>query len=171
MMRKTLVATLVFFSTLVVSLAAYANSNNIVASLDKESITVESLATYVEDVAGVKYKAWLRDKEGQRKLVDFYINRKLLLDYARQTVSKKDTIVTNHNARSVDADVMYLSTLLKVEVQDKVNVSAEDVDLYMKKNKIESEKQARQEIESDLKNKLMGALVDKVRTGHEIKYF
>ena len=171
MMRKTLVATLVFFSTLVVSLAAYANSNNIVASLDKESITVESLATYVEDVAGVKYKSWLRDKEGQRKLVDFYINRKLLLDYARQTVSKKDTIVTNHNARSVDEDVMYLSTLLKVEVQDKVNVSAEDVDLYMKKNKIESEKQARQEIESDLKNKLMGALVDKVRTGHEIKYF
>ena len=171
MMRKTRVATLVFFSTLVVSLAAYANSNNIVASLDKESITVESLATYVEDVAGVKYKSWLRDKEGQRKLVDFYINRKLLLDYARQTVSKKDTIVTNHNARSVDADVMYLSTLLKVEVQDKVNVSAEDVDLYMKKNKIESEKQARQEIESDLKNKLMGALVDKVRTGHEIKYF
>jgi hypothetical protein len=66
---------------------------------------------------------------------------------------------------------MYLSTLLKIEVQDKVNVSTEEVDLYMKKNNVDSEKQARQEVESDLKNKLMGALVEKVRAGHEIKYF
>jgi len=41
----------------------------------------------------------------------------------------------------------------------------------MKKNQIDSEKQARQEIESELKNKLMVALVENVRTGHEIKYF
>ena len=171
MIRKTLVATLVLFFLLIVSLEAYANSNIIVASLDEESITAETLATYVEDVAGVKYKSWLRDKEGQRKLADFFINRRLLLEYARQTLSKKDTIVSNHNVRSVDEDVMYLSSLLKIEVQDKANVSAEEVNVYMKKNKIDSEKQARQEIESDLKNKLMGALVEKVRTGHEIKYF
>jgi hypothetical protein len=171
MTKKTLGAALALFSFFMFSMAAYAYSEDVVASLDDEKITVAALATYVDDVAGVKYKSWLHDKEGQRKLADFFINRRLLLEYARQTVSKKDTVVTNHNARSVDEDVMYLSTLLKIEVQDKVNVSAEEVDLYMKKNNIDSEKQARQEVESDLKKTLMGALVEKVRAGHEIKYF
>ena len=170
MMKRTLGATLLL-STFIFSVAAYSYNEDIVASLDDKNITVEALASYVEDVAGDKYEPWLRDKDGLRKLADFYINRTLLLEYARKTVNKKDAIVTNHNARSVDEDVMYLTTLLKFEVQDKVNVSAEDVDSYMKKNKIVSEKQARQEIESGLKNKLMGALVENVRAGHEIKYF
>ena len=171
MMKKTLGVMLVLLTTFIFSAVAYSYNDEIVASLDDENISVETLATYVEDVAGDKYESWLRDKEGLRKLADFYINRTLLLEYARKTVNKKDAIVTNHNARSVDEDVMYLTTLLKIEVQDKVNVSTEAVDAYMKKNKIVSEKQARQEIESGLKNKLMGALVENVRAGHEIKYF
>ena len=171
MMKKTLGVMLVLLTTFIFSAVSYSYNDEIVASLDDENISVETLATYVEDVAGDKYESWLRDKEGLRKLADFYINRTLLLEYARKTVNKKDAIVTNHNARSVDEDVMYLTTLLKFEVQDKVNVSAEAVDVYMEKNQIDSEKQARQEIESDLKNKLMGALVENVRAGHEIKYF
>ena len=171
MMKKTLGVMLVLLTTFIFSAGAYSSDEEIVASLDDENISVETLATYVQDVAGDKYEPWLRDKDGLRKLADFYINRTLLLEYARKTVNKKDAIVTNHNARSVDEDVMYLTTLLKIEVQDKVNVSAEAVDVYMKKNKIVSEKQARQEIESDLKSKLMGALVENVRAGHEIKYF
>ena len=171
MIKKTLGVMLVLLTTIIFSAVAYSSNEEIVASLDDEDISVEMLATYVEDVAGDKYESWLRDKEGLRKLADFYINRTLLLEYARKTVNKKDTIVTNHNARSVDEDVIYLTTLLKVEVQDKVNVSPEDVDAYMKKNQIDSEKQARQEIESELKNKLMVALVENIRTGHEIKYF
>ena len=171
MIKKTLGLMLILLMTFIFSAVVYSSNEEIVASLDDEDISVETLATYVQDVAGDKYESLLRDKEGLRKLADFYINRTLLLEYARKTVNKKDAIVTNHNARSVDEDVMYLTTLLKLEVQDKVNVSAEAVDVYMKKNKIVSEKQARQEIESDLKNKLMGALVENVRAGHEIKYF
>ena len=171
MIKKTLGVMLVLLTTFIFSAVAYSSNEEIVASLDDENISVETLATYVEDVAGDKYESWLRDKDGLRKLADFYINRTLLLEYARKTVNKKDAIVTNHNARSVDEDVMYLTTLLKFEVQDKVNVSAEAVDVYMEKNQIDSKKQARQEIESDLKNKLMGALVENVRAGHEIKYF
>src|SRR5210317_586087 len=171
MMKNTLGVMLVLLTTMIFSTVVYSSNEEVVASLDDEKISVEMLATYVQDVAGDKYESWLRDKEGLRKLADFYINRTLLLEYARNTVNKKDAIVTNHNARSVDEDVMYLTTLLKVEVQDKVNVSPEDVDAYMKKNQIDSEKQARQEIESELKNKLMVALVENVRTGHEIKYF
>ena len=170
MMKKTLGAMLLL-STFIFSVAAYSYNEDIVASLDDENITVEALATYVEDVAGDKYEPWLRNKEGLQKLADFYINRTLLLEYARKTVNKNDTIVTNHNARSVDEDVMYLTTLLKIEVQDKAYVSDEEVAAYMKKNNVASEKQARQKIESDLKNELMVALVAKVRDGHEIKYF
>jgi hypothetical protein len=171
MMKKTLGAMLLLLSTFIFSVAAYSYNEDIVASLDDENITVEALATYVEDVAGDKYEPWLRNKEGLQKLADFYINRTLLLEYARKTVNKNDTIVTNHNARSVDEDVMYLTTLLKIEVQDKAYVSDEEVVAYMKKNNVASEKQARQKIESDLKNELMVALVAKVRDGHEIKYF
>ncbi len=170
MMKKALTATLVLLSIFIFSLATYAYSENVVASLDNENITVEILATYVEDVAGNNYRPWLNNKEGLRKLADFYINRTLLLEYARKTVAKNDTIVTNHNARSVDEDVMYLTTLLKIEVQDKVHVTEEEVSAYMKKN-MASEKQARQEIESERKNQLMGALVEKVRIGHDVKYF
>jgi hypothetical protein len=171
MMKKTLGVMLVLLTTFIFSAVSYSFSEDIVASLDDESITVEALATYVEDVAGDKYEPWLRNKEGLRKLADFYINRTLLLEYAKKTVNKNDTIVTNHNARSVDEDVMYLTTLLKIEVQDKVYVTEEGVRDYMKKNKIASEKKASQEIESKLKNELMGALVEKVRAGHDIKYF
>ncbi len=113
----------------------------------------------------------MRDAEGLRKLADFYINRTLLLEYARKTVAKNDTIVTNHNVRSVDEDVMYLTTLLKIEVQDKVHVTEEEVSAYMKKNKMASGTMARQEMESEQKNELMGTLVEKVRAGHEVKYF
>lgn len=171
MIKKTLIATLIFFSIFTVSIAVYAYNEVVVASLDDQNITVETLANYVEDVAGEKYEPWLRDKKGLRKLADFYINRTLMLEYAKQTVNKNDTIVTNHNARSVDEDVMYLTTLLKIEVHDKVYVSDENLDAYMKKNSIASDKQARQEMESDLKKELMGTLVEKVRVGHDIKYF
>jgi hypothetical protein len=171
MIKKMLGVMLVLLTTFIFSAGAYSYNDEIVASLDDENISVEMLATYVEDVAGDKYESWLRDKDGLRKLADFYINRTLLLEYAKKTVNKKDTIVTKHNARSVDEDVMYLTSLLKIEVQDKANISAEEVDSYMEKNKMVSEKQARQEIESELKNKLMGALVENVRAGHEIKYF
>ena len=171
MMKNALTATLVLLSIFIFSLATQAYSENIVASLDDEKITVEILATYVEDVAGNNYKQWLNNQEGLRKLADFYINRTLLLEYARKTVAKNDTIVTNHNARSVDEDVMYLTALLKIEVQDKVHITEEEIRAYMKKNKIASEKQARQEIESERKNQLMDVLVEKVRAGHEVKYF
>ena len=171
MLNKVLSTTLVLVSTFIFAAAANAYSENIVASLDNENVTVELLTTYVEEVAGKNYESWLRDAEGLRKLADFYINRTLLLEYARQTVNKNDTIVTNHNARSVDEDVMYLTTLLKVEVQDKVQVSEAELLAYMEKSKVASEEQARQELESELKKELMEVLVEKVRAGHEIKYF
>lgn len=48
--------------------------------------------------------------------------------------------MTNHNARSVEEDAMYLTTLLKIEVQDKVQVSEDEVLAHMKKSKVASEK-------------------------------
>lgn len=171
MKNKALVATLALFTTLFFSAVGYAYSENIVASLDDKSVTVEILTTYVEEVAGSTYQPWLGDKEGLRKLADFYINRTLLLEYAKKTVENDDTIVKNHNARSVDKDVMYLTSLLKTEVQDQVHVTEDDVHAYMTKKQIMSDKQARQELESERKNELMGVLVEKVREGHEIVFY
>jgi hypothetical protein len=171
MLKKVLTATLILLSILSFSVATFAYSESVVASLDSENITVETLNDYVKDVAGKKYETLLNDKEGLRKLADFYINRSLLLEHARKSVKKNDTVVTNHNVRSVDADVMYLTALLKIEVQDKVNISKENVLAYMKKSGTVSEKKARQELESVSKNRLMDDLIEQVRIGHKIQYF
>ena len=171
MINKVITATLIILATCIFTVTAYADNKDSVARLDDKHITVEALTAYVKNVAGSNYKAWLRNKEGLRKLADAFINRTLLLEYAKQTVDKKNTIVRNHKARSVDNDVMYLTSLLKNEIQDKVVVSKEDVLAYMERNQITSEKQARQEIESTQKNELMAVLVKKVRNGHEISFF
>jgi len=171
MIKKLLVAALVFLSALTCIVAASASSKDVVASLDDQSITVETLTAYVNEVAGSKYESLLMDKDGLQKLADFFINRTLLLEYAKKTVKSNDMLVVNHNARSVDEDVMYLTTLLKTEVQDKVFVAQEDISEYMIQNKVESEQQALQEIESLQKTELMSRLVARVRAGHEIKYF
>ena len=170
MMKKTITAALVLLATFTFSVTAYGDNENIVASLDDENITVETLTAYVKNVAGSNYKSWLRDKEGLRKLADAFINRTLLLEHAKQTVDKKNTVITNHNARSMDADVMYLTSLLKSEIQDKVIVTEKEVLAYMVKKHITSEKQAKQEIESLQKNELLAVLVEKVRNGHEISF-
>ena len=171
MWNKALIATLALFVLLFFSAVGYAYSENTVASLDGTSVTVENLTTYVEKVAGNNYQAWLGDKPGRRKLADFYINRTLLLAYAKKQVKNDDAIVTNHKTRSVDKDVMLLTALLKTEVQDRVSVSDAEVTGYMKEKKMDSVKLARQELESDQKNKLMGVLIEKVRTGHEIVFY
>lgn len=171
MVNKVFIALLIVFVTVSFAVATYAYSETVVASIDNKNVTVESLTGYVEDVAGRNYESWLRDKEGLRKLADFYINRTLLLEHARKTVDKKNTIVNNHSVRSVDADVMLLSSLLKREVQDKVQVTQGEIRAYMKKNSVISENNARQALESEQKNRLMEALVKKVRTGHNIRYY
>ena len=112
MWNKVQIATLAMFIVVFFSAAAFAYSENIVASLDGESVTVENLTTYVEKVAGNNYSAWLGDKIGLRKLADFYINRTLLLEHAKQQVKNDDSIVANHKMRSVDKDVMLLTALL-----------------------------------------------------------
>lgn len=171
MMKTTLSAALVLLTALTFSLSAYANSEKVIASLDDENVTLQTLTNYVETVAGNNYKPWLRDKDGLRKLSDFFINRTLLLEYARQTVAQDNTIVTNHSARRVDADAMYLSSLLQREIQDKVHITQEDLRTYMQGKESSSEKLATQEMESNQKTALMDALVDKLRAGHDIKYF
>ncbi len=171
MTKKTLVATVILLFSFIISVAVYASNTKVIANLDDKNVTKEILTSYVKDVAGKDYEPWLHDKEGLRKLADFYINRTLLLEYARKSVDKKNTIVTNHNARSMDADVMLLSSLLQSEVQDQVQVTEDEVRAYMKQNSIDSEKEARQKLESGLKNRLMTALIAKVRVGHSIQYF
>ena len=66
---------------------------------------------------------------------------------------------------------MYLTALLKAEVQDQVNIPEQDVLAYMTEKQIASDKQARQELESEQKNELMGLLIEKVRKGHKIIYY
>ena len=171
-MNKTAVAAIqALLITFFFTLSASAYSENIVASLDDKNVTVEMLTTYVEDVAGQDYQNWLGDKDGLRKLADFYINRTLLLEYAKKQVKEDDTLVKNHTGRSVDNDVMLLTSLLKTEVQDKVDIAEDQVHAYMTKNQIMSDKQARQELETEQKNELMGQLIEKVRVGHQIIYY
>ncbi|WP_298037585.1 hypothetical protein [uncultured Desulfuromonas sp.] len=171
MKGKILNAAAVLAAAILIVSTGHAFSDGVVASLDGEKITVATLSDYVSEVAGDKYAPLLNDGEGLRTLADFYINRALLLDYARQTVDREDVMVRNHNARSVDESAMVLTALLKSEVQGRVRVSAEEVEGYMKTKRVASEKVAERELASLRKAELMTALIAKVRMGHDIRSF
>ncbi|NIQ94683.1 MAG: hypothetical protein GWN87_11045 [Desulfuromonadales bacterium] len=146
-------------------------SQNLVASLDDQEITKKDLAKYVEDVAGSSYESLLSNNDGLRKLADFYINRVLLLDYAKQQVEKDDSLITNHDARRVSTETMYLTALLKTEVHEKAQISQKAIEDYLKENQQFTFEQAQQKLESERKQKLMEELIDTVRSGHSIRYF
>ena len=171
MMKKAILATSLILTVIFFSVAGYAYSKDPIASLDGQPVTKVTLANYVNDVAGSSYEPWLNDAQGLRKLADFYINRTLLLAYARQQVEKDDTIVNNHSGRSVDEDTMYLTALLKTEVQEKATVGEDTIEAYLKEKQNISYTQAKIELESEKKRTLMEQLVNQVRSGHEIKYF
>ena len=171
MKKSILLITALALMVLQFSTTSYSYSKDPVASLDGKEITKTILATYVNEVAGSGYEPWLNNDDGLRKLADYYINRVLLLDYAKQQIKKKDRLVTNHNARSVNADTMYLTSLLKTEVHEKAVISDESIESYLQNNQNSSLKQARLKLESERKKELLEQLVNKVRSDHEIHYF
>jgi hypothetical protein len=171
MKKKAILAVGLILTAIFFSVGSYADSKDPVASLDGQPVTKVTLKNYVDNVAGSSYEPWLTDVQGLRKLADFYINRTLLLAYARQQVEKDATIVNNHSGRSVDEDIMYLTALLKTEVQEKATVTEDTIEAYLKEKQSISYRQAKTELESEKKRVLMEQLVNKVRSGHEIKYF
>lgn len=171
MKKKSILAVGLILTAIFFSVASYSYSKGPVAGLDGQPVTKATLENYVNDVAGDSYAPWLTDDQGLRKLADFYINRTLLLAYARQQVEKDAAILNNHNGRSVDEDTMYLTALLKTEVQDKAIVTEDSIEAYLKKQQDLSYGQAKTELESERKQALLEQLINKVRSGHEIKYF
>lgn len=150
-------------------LAGHAFCSEIVARFDGRSITVGDLSTYVDEVVGEKYRYLLGDAAGLRTLTDYYVNRALLMNHARKMVKKDDALLKTHGARQMDEDAMYLTALLKAEVQDRVRIDAAQVDAHMDKTGADR-MVAERELATAQRTQLMNALIATVRKGHTIEY-
>jgi hypothetical protein len=107
-------------------LTGAAAAEDIVAKLDGKDITKAILADYVDRVLGDKYKHMLETPEKLRELAGFYIDREIILAYARKTVKKDDTFL-EHFGTAADEDTMFITTILKNEVNDKVEATETEI--------------------------------------------
>jgi len=140
-----------------------------VARLDGKVITKADLINYVEKISNKKYKDLLKTPEGVKKLAEYYIQRQLLLIYAKEVISREDKVFKSHFSKN-DEDTGYLIALLKREVNDKVIITDDALSKYMRENKIRDKQIAKLKLMSIKKAELLNNLIEKVRRGHDIEY-
>ena len=141
-----------------------------VASLDGREIDKKVLVVYLEEVLGDEYSQLLKSDDGLKTLADYYINRTLLLGYAKETIGKDNPILTKHKARGSDQDTMYLTALLKVEVQDKVVLTEKKIEQMMQVKPELSRAAVEAKLKGAMRAEYTNDLIEFVRKGHEIEY-
>jgi hypothetical protein len=146
------------------------SSDKQIASLNGEEINMNILNSYYENFLGDNYKSLLRSDEGIKQLADYYINRILLLDYAKKSIDKDNPILSKHGARGTDQDTMYLTALLKIEVQDKVKVAEDEIKNFMKTKPQLSRASAISILKERQRAKFTKELIKNVRKGQKIEY-
>jgi hypothetical protein len=144
-------------------------SDEPVARLDGKAITKIDLVGYIKKTENKQYNDLLSSSEGLKKLAGYYIQRHLLLTYAKEVINKEDRIFKNHLMQS-DEETAYLIMLLKKEVNDKTTITNDEIITYMNKNNIHDEQAAKSQLLSDKRQIIMKALIKKASEGHSIEY-
>lgn len=140
-----------------------------VARLDGKVITKIDLVGYIEKTENQQYHDLLLSPEGLKKLAEYYIQRYLLLTYAKRVINREDRVFKNHLIRS-DEETAYLIMLLKKEVNDKTTITNDEIITYMNKYNIHDEQAARLQLLSDKRQIIMEALIKRASEGHSIEY-
>lgn len=172
-MKKILISVIAILTVLViVGFTVNTKSDKInVASLDGQVITKLDLENHIQNVLGESYRKNLETEDGLKKLAGYYIDRKLLLEYARQEIKKGNKIVANHTARKIDEETMLVTALLAKEVSDNIEIEKDEITKAMSEKGYKSEALALDALKSEVRKKRYFTLMDKVRKGHEIKFF
>ncbi|BAI81272.1 conserved hypothetical protein [Deferribacter desulfuricans SSM1] len=155
------------FMFIIVSTVVFAN---VVAVFDGKEITDADLKDYVNKVAGKKYDNYLKSKDGRRKLAEFYIERELLLNYARSIYKEKDINKLKHSHPNLDIDTLYLLHLIDDKVNGKIKVEEKELESFMKSNGITNKNEAFAKLLSIKRKKTYDELIQQLKKDHKIEF-
>ena len=68
-------------------------------------------------------------------------------------------------------NTMYITAFLKQEINDKLNLTKNEMQRYMKQNNIDSKREAEVKLSNEKRKKMFGELIAELRAEHTIKYF
>lgn len=143
--------------------------DKVIAIFDGKEIKMLELNNYVNTLLGEKYKKMLESKEGIKQLADYYITRQIVLSYAKETIGNDDKIVANHQQRNMDKETMLISAVLQKEVQNKVVISNEELENFMKNTNITDKIAAYSRLESQKRADIYKKFIDELKSKHSIK--
>lgn len=179
MKKRIVLASLILSISIVVFAASksYLSENKMtksspIASLDSKEITKELLTNYVNELAlGKKYEKMLSNDEGLKKLADFYITRKILLDFADKN-DYKDTHFVKQHAMSENQDdkTIMISAVLKKEINDKIDIQQEEIDAFLTETNTTDRRAAYFTLQSVHRQKLYKEFIAELKTQHDIEY-
>lgn len=140
-----------------------------VGYLDGQAVTVADLQNYVTNLLGKKYEKMMDTKEGRKELFGHYVDRKLLLEYAKKHINKDDSFVVSHTMGNVSNDSALLSAVIKEDINDKVRYTRQDVlNLLHSDKKYKTKEQAERDIVSQQRIALFHKLMNKIKANHKI---
>lgn len=145
------------------------NMDEVVGYIDGTAVKTADLQNYVTNLLGDSYQKKMDTKEGRQELFGHYVNRTLLLEYAKQNVKKDDGFVQMHTMGKVETDSALLSSVLKTEINDKVKYTEKDVnDLMESDSRFKSFQEAERQLISDKRIDLFNKFMENLRAGHKI---
>ena len=158
---------LFFLALLLFSPAVYGKENKVVAYLDGKPITYSELKAYAEMLPGDKYKKMLENREGLKKLLNYYIDRLIILEEAKKEIKTPERVFRAHS--SLDKDSAYIIAYLSRKVDGEIEVTEEEVEKYAKERGIEK-RLAYAELLSKKRREKFKELLRALRKKHKIKF-
>jgi len=155
------------FSVFVIGSTAYGGEENkVLAYLDGKPITYSDLESYVELLPSEKYKKMLTTKQGFKKLLGYYIDRQIILEEAKKSISSRESSFNAH--RGMDKDAAYIIAYLSKKIGSKITISKEEVKQLARQKHI-SENRAYAELLSKKRRQAYEALIKKLRARHKVE--
>jgi len=142
------------------------SESRVLAYLDGKPITYADLKAYAEQLPNPKYKEMLKTPQGLKELLGYYIDRQIILQEAKKTISPREGSLRAHS--SMDKDSAYVIAYLSKEVGEKVEITKEEIKELAKKEGI-SENKAYAELLSQKRRQRFKALMERLRAKHQIK--
>ncbi|WP_456342907.1 hypothetical protein [Thermovibrio sp.] len=159
--------TLIFLVFVFVGSTVYGEEKDrVLAYLDGKPITYSDLKSYVELLPGEKYKKMLTTNQGLKKLLGYYIDRQIILEEAKKSVSSREGSFNAHVG--MDKDAAYIIAYLSKEISGKITISKEEVKQLAEQKHI-SENRAYAELLSQKRRQAYETLIEKLRAKHRIK--
>jgi len=155
----------------IVSVSAFnRNLEDVVGYIDGQAVKAAQLQNYVNELLGSAYQKKLDTAEGRQELFNHYVNRKLILEYAKDNIESEDSFVVSHTMGEVSEETALISAVLKKEVNDKVQYTEEDIKALMAADaRFKNMQDAEREIISQKRVELFYAFMEKIKADHKIE--